>query len=382
MRTVRNHYEILGVQRGATPAQIKRKYREMVRKFHPDVAKDKTTAHRLFLQINESYEVLCDPSRRKAYDETLDLEAQIAARRSAQTPSAPPSSQRSASTASHRTRSAGQPIGAVAQLLKDAQFAFIQRRPNQAKELCQEALRIDPRNARACAILGDIYRVQGKRDQAIKHYSLAMQFNPADRDSEKKLVALVDKQVTSQKRMSVDTRAQVRVNVNAFWWTVAFLLLMLIHAYPGDPISWLNRYIPAVSLWSWNLIILMAAAAAVGGALLSVNGFLRHPDEELVFDNSGASWAIVPVGLILLIGSGFFFLGAAAFYTVFAALQGNLSRSVVTIFGLVIAVVLLSAAAYIPEARMQVLMFGGNLAFLSSLFGWYTGAALKPLGAE
>ena len=382
MRTVRNHYEVLGVPRNASPAQIKRKYREMVRKFHPDVAKDKTTAHRLFLQINESYEVLSDAGRRKAYDDTLDLEAQIASRRRSSTPAGQSTGQRPASAASRQARRPERPSGTVAQLLRDAQFAFIQRRLNTARELCKEALNIEPRNARACGMLGDIYRAQGKREQAIKYYNLAIQFNPADRESEKKLVSLIDKHVVSQTRVHVETSAQVRVNVNAFWCTVAVLLLMLIHVYPGEPIPWLNTYIPKVSLWSWNLVMLMAAASAVGAALLSINGFLRHPDDELVFESSGSGWIMVPVGLILLIGSGFFFIGAAIFYIVFAALQGSLSKSVLSVFGLVVAVVLCAAAAYVPEARFQVLLFGGNVAFLSSLFGWYTGAALKPLGAE
>lgn len=373
MRTIRNHYEVLGVPRGATSAQIKRKYRDMVRKFHPDVAKDKATAHRLFLQINESYEVLSNPVRRRAYDETLDLDAQIASRRAPQPPSSPPTRQQSGPQ---------KPLGTVGQLLKDAQFAFIQRRLNQARELCKEALKIDPHNARACAMIGDIYRAQGKRDAAIKYYNLALQFNPTDKESEKKLVGLVDKHVAANTRFHAQTSAQARVNVNAFWWTVVFLLLLLIRAYPGEPIPWLNTYIPRVSLWSWNLVVFMAVASLVGGALLSINGFLKHPDEELLFDNSGSSWAIIPVGLILLLGSGFFFPGAAGFYIVFAALQGSLSKSVLTVFGLVLAIVLFAAAMYLPQARTQVLLFGGNIAFLSGLFGWYTGAALKPLGAE
>lgn len=375
MRTVRNHYEILGVPRSATAAQIKRKYREMVRKFHPDVAKDKTTAHRLFLQINQSYEVLSNPARRKAYDETLDLDAQMAAGRASQ-------ASRSSSTTQQQSRPRQQPVGTVAQLLKDAQFAFIQRRLNEARQLCQEALKIEPRNARACAMVADIYRAQGKRDAAIKYYNLALQFNPSDRESEKKLIGLVDRQVVSQKTLRFTASASLSVNVNAFWWSVVFLSLLLIRVYPGEPIPWLNTYIPRVNLWSWNLVVFLSVASAVGGAMLSLNGLLRHPDEELVFDNSGASWAIVPVGLILLIGSGFFFLGVAAFYTVVAALQGNLSRSVLTVFAFVGLVVGIAAMAYVPAATIQVLLFGGNVAFLSSLFGWYTGAALKPLGAE
>ena len=377
MRTSRNHYEVLGLPRNASLAQVKRRYRELVRKFHPDVAKDKTTSHRLFLQINEAYEVLKDPERRKSYDETLDLDAMINAQRVARSAGSPPSSAQrpSAGAAPHAARS-------VAQLLKDAQFAFIQKRPNAAAELCKEALQMDPRNARANAILGDIYRVQGKTSAAIKHYNYALQFDPTDRDSEKKLLGLVGKQVGAQRSYThISDPNRLRV-ANAFWWTLVFFLILLIRVYPGTPIAWLKYYIPQVSLWSWNLVGLIAGASAVGGALLSANGILRHPDDELVFDNGGNSWAIVPVGFILLIGSGFFFAGAAGFYLVFGALQGSLSKSVLTVFGLVVGIVLLAALMYEPNARLQVIAFGGNVAFLSSLLGWYTGAALKPLGAD
>ncbi len=102
MRTTRTHYEVLGLPRNATPAQIKRRYRELVRKFHPDVAVDKITSHRLFLQINEAYEVLRDPARRKSYDETLDLDEMIRAKRAAQrsTQSAGPAGPRTTAAAS------------------------------------------------------------------------------------------------------------------------------------------------------------------------------------------------------------------------------------------------------------------------------------------
>jgi len=373
MRTTRSHYEVLGLPKTATVAQIKRRYRELVRRYHPDVAADKSTSHRLFLQINQAYEVLNDAARKKAYDESLELDAMIQAKRAAaQQPSA------------QATRPAGAPHAPrkVPQLLKDAQFAFIQKRFATAADLCKRALAIESRSARACAMLGDIYRAQGKTSSAIKYYNYAVQYDPTDSDSEKKLLNLVGKHMRAERMYnSVPDPVRMRVT-NAIWWTVVFFMIFLIRVYPGAPIPWLRTYIPQVSMWSWNLVIFIAAASAVGGAILSVNGLLRHPDDELVFDNTGGSWAIVPVGFILMIGSGFFFLGAAGFYIVIGALQGSLSRSVLTTFALVVCVVILAALMYQPQAMKQVLLFGGNVAFLSSLFGWYTGSALKPVGAD
>ena len=74
MRTTRTYYEILGLPRDATLAQIKRRYKQLVRKYHPDVAADKVTAHRLFIQIAEAYAALSDPVKRRAYDVTTAAE--------------------------------------------------------------------------------------------------------------------------------------------------------------------------------------------------------------------------------------------------------------------------------------------------------------------
>lgn len=372
MRTSRNYYEVLGVPRNASLAQIKRRYKQLVRKYHPDVATtDKATAHRLFIQINEAYEVLSDPSKRRAYDATLEK----------RTTSIGSQSSAGVSNSSSTSSAYRSPSSRVAQHIKDAQWAFIQRRFQEAINQCKAAIEIDSRNAKAYAILGDIYRVQGKPDSAVKYYSYALQYDPTDRESEKKLTNLVGKRVIPKpRRFQVSsTGPTTAVTINMVWWGIASFLIMLIGVHPGKPIPWLAYYIPQVSRWSWNLVGLMAAASAIVGMLLAINRLVGHPDDELVLENTGGNWALVPTGLILLIGSGFFFLGAAVFYLIVGLIQGSLSRSVVTVFVAVSGVVLLSALMYEPGARLQVLMFGGNISFLSMLFGWYIGWIFRPL---
>jgi molecular chaperone DnaJ len=63
-----DYYGVLGVERGASDADIKRAYRGLARKFHPDVADDKAAAEVKFKQINEAYEILSDPQKRQHYD--------------------------------------------------------------------------------------------------------------------------------------------------------------------------------------------------------------------------------------------------------------------------------------------------------------------------
>jgi curved DNA-binding protein len=65
----KDYYGILGVARTATDAEIKKAFRKLAREFHPDVAKDKKRAEEKFKEINEAYEVLGDPDKRKKYDE-------------------------------------------------------------------------------------------------------------------------------------------------------------------------------------------------------------------------------------------------------------------------------------------------------------------------
>jgi curved DNA-binding protein len=65
----KDYYATLGVTRAATEDEIKKAFRSLARRYHPDVAKDKKTAEEKFKEINEANEVLSDPVKRKKYDD-------------------------------------------------------------------------------------------------------------------------------------------------------------------------------------------------------------------------------------------------------------------------------------------------------------------------
>src|SRR6476661_3096582 len=64
----RDYYEVLGVQRGASDAELKRSFRKLARELHPDVNAHDPEAERKFKAAAEAYEVLSDPEQRQLYD--------------------------------------------------------------------------------------------------------------------------------------------------------------------------------------------------------------------------------------------------------------------------------------------------------------------------
>src|SRR5690349_14094001 len=63
-----DYYKILGLNKNATEDEIKKAYRKLARKHHPDLNPNDKEAHIRFQQINEANEVLSDPEKRKKYD--------------------------------------------------------------------------------------------------------------------------------------------------------------------------------------------------------------------------------------------------------------------------------------------------------------------------
>ena len=64
-----DYYKVLEVNKTASPEEIKKAYRKLARKYHPDLNPKDASAHRKFQEINEANEVLSDPEKRKKYDE-------------------------------------------------------------------------------------------------------------------------------------------------------------------------------------------------------------------------------------------------------------------------------------------------------------------------
>ena len=176
MSLQRNYYEVIGVPPQATTDEIKKKYRELARQFHPDVIKDKdkTLGQKVFTQINQAYRVLADPEKRSQYDSTLvadkgrtanvQASSQVASNGTAQANSAPLTAAQSAT---------------LARLVADAEAAMMENKLGNVKIICDKVLASDPRNVKALSILGDALVQMGKPRDAAIAYRRALQVGPS-----------------------------------------------------------------------------------------------------------------------------------------------------------------------------------------------------------
>nr|MBC8412896.1 molecular chaperone DnaJ [bacterium] len=69
MSATNDYYELLGVKKGATADEIKKSYRKLARKYHPDLNPGDISSEKKFKEINEAYEVLSDSKRKQEYDQ-------------------------------------------------------------------------------------------------------------------------------------------------------------------------------------------------------------------------------------------------------------------------------------------------------------------------
>ena len=70
MSEKRDYYEVLGLKKGASDDEIKKAYKKLARKYHPDLNRDDPkTAEEKFKEVNEAYDVLKDPKKKATYDQ-------------------------------------------------------------------------------------------------------------------------------------------------------------------------------------------------------------------------------------------------------------------------------------------------------------------------
>jgi curved DNA-binding protein CbpA len=229
MRLKRNYYEVMGLSRNATDVEVKLKYHELARIYHPDRAKDKELAQRLFSQINLAYKTLSNQAERSRYDDILDAEAAaarmfpsvhshsasastgvqtahpVAPRPPSQpdrtnapdggsvarpTPTSPLSSAARPVSSSHHQA----PRPGLAQALEQAFAAYGRGDLGRALNICRQIIAADSDNFDALRLMGDIHADSFRNVEALSAYRRALKVQPRNftmQDKVKKLQAVV-----------------------------------------------------------------------------------------------------------------------------------------------------------------------------------------------
>jgi hypothetical protein len=208
----RTHFEVLGVPRDATEAQVREAYFRLAKRFHPDVHHDAALSdlrdklEEVFTRLGEAYEVLCSPRMRASYERDLARREGVEARSSA---AGDP--QREAELAAEAIRKGGESLaqekyweairlfesaipraeGAAKQQARVLLARAYAKNPGwvkQGEELLLAVLREEPDNLDALLQLGRIYKGQGLRSRALSTLRRVLDLDPA-REEARGLIA-------------------------------------------------------------------------------------------------------------------------------------------------------------------------------------------------
>jgi hypothetical protein len=255
-------------------------------------------------------------------------------------------------------------------------------------------LAADRQNGLAYNILGDIYRVQGRVEQAIQMYSLAVQVNPRDVTAETKLHRMLAQERstgrtggTAAERSSsqppqrpsgqmpdAGRRMTQRMLIGSAGLSLSLFFLLILNNLHGPTLDSLAL----ISQWTVPMLWVMVLDGAIIGAVLSLTGLVRRMDEELIFPSLARGGGGMPIGLVLFVTGALFFYLAGVIYLLIAVMQDSFSASVLKLLCATLSLVCAIALLVPAEATRQVLLFGGNVVFIAMLFGWLLGDLFRP----
>lgn len=384
----RDYYEVLGVPPNATDEQIRRRFRELARKYHPDVNHSPDAEHR-FKEITEAYRVLSSPSLRADYD-LMRRSAQSARTGTGNATTTPPPRSRPFSSQGSTGRQQ-RPSGASSaytsarsaeiqaqQLLQSAMLAYARGNLHEAQVLAKRVLRLQRHNAQAYEILGDVYRQERRIEEAIAMFTCALQCNPRSASAQSKLDALL------RQRYFYGTEPPRTAGASILWtrygqvlgWTVV-AMLVLAPWYLALETDGVFQGIGFISRWSGALALLMLTASMLSGALLALGGRIE-PIAQVVWwpHRQGLPQARLAVAGLLGVLGLFAFYASAFLYLLIASTQNAFHRTLNRVVGTVVALTIGFVLSYAP-AREQVVLFAPNLLWFGVLCGWAFGDSVR-----
>lgn len=406
MSAQQNHYETLGLPASATQEEIKKRYRELARRFHPDVNSTTEAADKI-RSINDAYQVLGDPDRRAAYDSERILR-QVVARQTHLRESQPnrptpdPKTQPQESKVeyngfgrTYRETPATEPVRTgpttvtrrsreqisteASQMLADAKLAFINRQYRKAETLCLQVLKDNQSCSSAHEIIGDINVYRGEMERATTAFTYAVQFDPWNVTAQKKLEKITGPPLTEPINTYQSNRG-VRLGLDSpFPPPVLLVVTCLAAAALFGPLLGYMLFPSIAASLNFRHILLTLPPALVSsgigmGILLAFFGQLNPIRQE--------------IGLKMFLLLSILSVGTLAIaLPMCSILQSKRKRSVMGLvkMGLTtILMTLLFAYFYTPGVKGYPLWattyLSLSLLFPSGFIGWYIGDIFRLRG--
>ena len=341
-------YQILGLPIGAGPRQIRRRYRELARRHHPDVAANPQEAHDRFVRLQQAYETLSDPAQREAWERRLTGAAPTIETR-------PPSG-------TYRD-----------QLLRQAREALRAGALKRARDLCAEALELNPLDADSYRLMGEIYLTAGRVELGQELLEEARRLEEDDgAEARRRAATPGPRPEAGRHRPFVWVPEPVRLRRSVLFGGAAAVVVCLLLMYVNA--------MAAAGRLTLEFAALGLAAAFVSGLAGGASGLLGHADQLLAWRSSvGAGQATTPLGLVTVVAAVFLHPGLGVLiYAIGSLVTEEPALPVLKFFLICFA---LSAACWLVSARQDWWGFvwpGGNLVFLSACLGWAAGSIFSP----
>jgi tetratricopeptide (TPR) repeat protein len=329
-------YRVLGVPLGADEETIRRRYRQLVRKHHPDVSSDSEKAHERFVRIQQAYRCLMDPEERARYERRFGVGPPAAARVTV----APP-----------RTR--------FAELLTAGRQLLRERRLREARDAVAEAIELNPFSAEAYRLLGDIYMAGGNTPMALELYREAKLLEDQAAPPRPKPTAPKPRPIPQ-----VPEPAPVRVPVLAVGavGAIACLAAMAVTDFHADP----GRF----AALGCGAAFLLAAGGVASGLIEAFDELLTLAEVR----ESGRGPA--PGGLYLIVLSIISPYAGVLFYGIASVVTESYSRGILKMYAITFAVALW--AWRLAGGGAAFALAAPSLSFAAALVGWLVGSFAAP----
>jgi len=341
-------YDVLGLPYDAPSSQVRTRYRQLVRRYVPDLEPEQLFQDERFLPIVRAYLLLDSPRRG-------DYTKQVRASRGA--PIEIPDLY---------TR-----LPRDLKLLLAAEAAAARRQYKAAAQFAKETLEQNPRNAKAYALLGDILRLQGKYGESISMYTYAIQMEPNNR----RYWQLMEETTALREGRRVPRSLE---DETGRWHRPLQVWLMLGMAAVFVEASILLLRAGRGPALFFGLPAEMLAIAfldgMLGGIALAATDVLNPYDDEMI-SYSVAAYGVqmAPVAVFVLLPGLVCFWVAVAFYAIVAYLDEH--ASIAISMALFISALLTLAFAFIyREVAIPFLVFGGNFIWAGFNAGWAVGS--------